>query len=41
MLENYPLITSIGTTDGLNSVLTVEADDIGKIERHSSILIKV
>jgi hypothetical protein len=31
-VRKLPLITSIGTTDGLNSVLTVEADDIGKIE---------
>ena len=31
-VRKLPLITSIGTTEGLNSVLTVEADDIGKIE---------
>jgi len=31
-VRELPLITSIGTTDGINSVLTVEADDIGKIE---------
>jgi len=31
-VRKLPLITSIGTTDGLNSVLTVESDDIGRIE---------
>jgi len=31
-LKQLPLITSIGTTDGTNSVLTVESDEIGKIE---------
>mgnify|MGYP003131805803 CR=1 FL=1 len=31
-VRELPLITSIGTTDGVDSVLTVEADDIGKIE---------
>ena len=27
-----PIITSIGTTDGKNAVLTVEADDIGRVD---------
>ena len=31
-IRNLPLITSIGTTDGSKSVLTVESEEIGKIE---------
>ncbi len=31
-VREIPIITSIGTSEGVNSVLTVNADDIGRIE---------
>ena len=32
-VNKLPIITSIGTTDGKNAVLTVEADEIGKVNK--------
>ena len=39
MLINLPIITSIGTTDGKNAVLTVETDEIGSVDG-TKVLIK-